>query len=49
MFYKHSSKGKITTLIIYVDDIILTSCDEVELEKLKKILTSDFEIKDLGK
>ena len=48
MFYKHSREGKIVVLIVYVDDIILTSDDSLELEKLKKTLTREFEIKDLG-
>ena len=48
MFYKHSREGKIIVLIVYVDDIILTSDDSLELEKLKKTLTREFEIKDLG-
>ena len=48
MFYKHSNEGKIVILIIYVDDIILTGDDTTELERLKKVLANDFEIKDLG-
>ena len=48
MFYKHSRYGKIVILIVYVDDTILTDHDNVELEKLKKKLANDFEIKDLG-
>ncbi|RVW35065.1 Retrovirus-related Pol polyprotein from transposon RE1 [Vitis vinifera] len=48
MFYKHSREGKIVVLIVYVDDIILTSDDSLELERLKKALTREFEIKDLS-
>ena len=48
MFYKHSREGKIAILIIYVNNIILTRDDNVELERLKKKLADDFKIKDLG-
>ena len=48
MFYKYSRKGKIVVLIVHVDDIILTGDDSLELERLKKALTREFEIKDLG-
>ena len=48
MFYKHSCNGKITILIVYVDDIILTRSDEGEMLRLKKALAQSFEIKDLG-
>ena len=48
LFVKHSPAGKITILIVYVDDIILTgNCDE-EIQKLKSFLAKEFEIKDLG-
>ena len=48
MFVKHSEKGKIAVLIGYVDDIILTRDNLIEMERLKKSLASSFEIKDLG-
>ena len=30
LFIKHSSLGSVTTLIVYVDDIIMTGNDEKE-------------------
>ena len=48
MLFKHSCEDKIAILIVYVDDIILTSDDSLEIERLKGLLAQDFEIKDLG-
>ncbi|RVW12990.1 putative mitochondrial protein [Vitis vinifera] len=48
VFYKHSKDGKIAILIVYVDDIVLTGSDKEELERLKRRLAVEFEIKDLG-
>ena len=48
MFYKHSKDSKIAILIVYVDDIVLTGSDKEELEILKRRLSTEFEIKDLG-
>ena len=48
LFVKHSPLGKRTILIVYVDDIILIGDDLDEMEKLKKILGKEFEIKNLG-
>ena len=39
---------RITNLNVYVDDIILIRSDEVEITRLKKCLTTEFEIKGLG-
>lgn len=47
MFYKHNH-GKIAILIVYVDDIVMTGDDIVELESLKNFLSNQFEVKDLG-
>lgn len=47
LFYRHKD-GKSTILIVYVDDIILTGNDTMEMKRLKTRLASEFEIKDLG-
>lgn len=49
MFFKHSREGKIAILIVYVDDIIMTGDDIVEISDLKRRLEAEFDIKDLGK
>ena len=40
--------NKITILIVYVDDIILTRDDKPKMEQLKERLAAEFIIKDLG-
>ena len=45
---QHSRECKITILIVYVNDIILTCDDNVELERLKKKLIEVFKIKNFG-
>ena len=47
LFYRSLGK-KITILIVYVDDIIVIGNDRVEIERIKKKLACDFEMKDLG-
>ena len=43
-----SPKKKITTLVIYVDDIIVTKNDVEEMQNPKGKLVKEFKIKDLG-
>ncbi|CAN6719358.1 unnamed protein product [Malus baccata var. baccata] len=47
LFLKHK-KGKITALIVYVDDMVVTGNDPEEKAALQKYLASEFEMKDLG-
>ena len=48
LFIKHFTNGKITMLIVYVDDIVLTGNHQEEMRRLKQLLAKEFEIKDLG-
>lgn len=41
-------QGKITALIIYVDDMVVTGNDPNEREALQNYLSKEFEMKDLG-
>ncbi|RVW15529.1 Retrovirus-related Pol polyprotein from transposon RE1 [Vitis vinifera] len=45
MFFKQSNNGRMTILIVYVDDIILTGDKTGEVERLKKVLATKFERK----
>lgn len=47
LFMRHS-RGKVSILIVYVDDIILTGDDQEEIGVLKGRLAREFEVKDLG-
>lgn len=48
MFIKYHN-GKITILIVYVDDIVVTGDNHEEMARLKKYLVTQFKIKNLGK
>jgi hypothetical protein len=48
LFIKHSSQGKVTASIMYVDEIVLTGNGDGEMQNLKHRLANEFEIKDLG-
>jgi hypothetical protein len=47
VFYRHSNR-KITILVVFVDDIIITRYDQEEIKRLKECLSKEFEVKDLG-
>ncbi|RDX96167.1 hypothetical protein CR513_21205, partial [Mucuna pruriens] len=49
LFIKHSPDGKITPLLVYVDDMIVIGDDEIEKLTLKEKLATQFEMKELGK
>ena len=49
LFMKHSQNGKLTLLLVYVDDMIIAGDDEIEKQNLKQRLPAQFEMKDLGK
>ena len=49
VFYHHTSTEQCIYLIIYVDDIVITSSDQDSIQKLKQHLFSHFQTKDLGK
>ena len=47
LFIKHK-EGKVTALIVYVDDMVLTGDDPCEMKALQEYLATKFEMKDLG-
>ena len=47
LFFKHSGE-KVTALLVYVDDIVVTGNDDEEQQTLKGKLAKESEIKDLG-
>lgn len=44
-FIKHSPEGKVTTLLLYVDHIIVTEDDNMEQQHLKERLARDLRLK----
>ena len=47
LFLKHR-QGKVTTLNVYVDDMIITGDDTEEISRLQEQLVAEFEMKNLG-
>uniref|UniRef100_A0A2N9FRX8 Reverse transcriptase Ty1/copia-type domain-containing protein n=1 Tax=Fagus sylvatica TaxID=28930 RepID=A0A2N9FRX8_FAGSY len=47
LFIRHTSTG-ITLILLYVDDMIITSDDTAGIRDLQKFLSQHFEMKDLG-
>lgn len=49
LFIKYSASGGVTTLIFYVNDIVVTGNDKAKIDILKECLIREFEIKGLGR
>ena len=47
LFLKHR-QGKVTALIVYVDDMIITGDDAKEISRLQEQFSTEFEMKNLG-
>src|SRR5437868_14332198 len=47
VFYYHSG-GRVTILAVYVDDMIITGNDPINISQLKKNLSKEFKVKDLS-
>ncbi|KAA0036485.1 Cysteine-rich RLK (receptor-like protein kinase) 8 [Cucumis melo var. makuwa] len=48
LFTKVSKTGKITILIVYMDDIVLTGDDQTKISQLKQRMGDEFKTMDLG-
>ena len=48
IYFKKMSNGCFIYLLLYVDDILIACKNLIEIQKLKVILDSEFEMKDLG-
>ena len=49
IFYHHNPSGQCIYLVVYVDNIIITSSDQDGIQKLKQHFFTHFQTKDLGK
>ena len=48
VYFKKLQDGSLIYLLIYVDDMLIASKNVEEIEKLKKQMKNEFEMKDLG-
>ncbi|XP_070002187.1 uncharacterized mitochondrial protein AtMg00810-like [Nicotiana sylvestris] len=48
LFHK-KTENSTTNITVYVDDIVVTGTDTIEIEELKVLLNNSFKIKDLGR
>ncbi|KAL9261983.1 Retrovirus-related Pol polyprotein from transposon TNT 1-94-like protein [Drosera capensis] len=47
-YHKKVSDGSLMYLLLYVDDMLIATRDMVEIKKLKVLLNTEFDMKDLG-
>ncbi|KAL7585442.1 uncharacterized mitochondrial protein AtMg00810-like [Lactuca sativa] len=47
-FFVKENEGKVTALIVYVDDMVVTGDDPKEMSNLQTTLATEFDLKDLG-
>ncbi|CAL9233575.1 unnamed protein product [Arabidopsis halleri] len=48
VYFRCYGEGKYVYLLLYVDDMLVAAKDQKEVEKVKKTLSKEFEMKDLG-
>ena len=48
MFYRHLNEGGVIILIVNVDDLIIIGSNEAEIQRLKGVLSTKFEVNTLG-
>lgn len=48
LYYKGKGGKSSLYLVLYVDDMLLASCNKSEIDNIKQKLKSEFEMKDLG-
>ncbi|CAA7042916.1 unnamed protein product [Microthlaspi erraticum] len=48
IYFKELKKNEYVYLLLYVDDILIASVDKTYVKELKELLSSEFEMKDLG-
>ena len=48
MYYNKLPTGEYIYLLLYVDDMLIASRSRSEIDALKRDLSSEFEMKDLG-
>ena len=48
VYFKKCDDGSILYLLLYVDDMLIAAKDMGEIQKVKDLLNSEFDMKDLG-